>query len=101
MSNVLHVNELEFKELIKENNVFVDFYADWCGPCKMLGPSIEKLADAHPEIKVVKINTDEETSLAISYGVQSIPALFFIKDGEVASQQLGFVPYNTLEEMIK
>ena len=63
MSNVLHVNQQEFQDLIAHNEtVFVDFYANWCGPCKMLAPSIEKLADEHSEVKVVKIDVDRTSS---------------------------------------
>ena len=76
MSSVLHVNNQEFQSLISQNElVFVDFYANWCGPCKMLAPSIEKLAQEHPEIKVVKVDVDQETSLAMQFQVQSIPTL--------------------------
>lgn len=102
MSNVLHVNSQEFNELLSNNEVvFVDFYANWCGPCKMLAPSIEKLADEHPEVKVVKIDVDQEQTLAIQYQVQSIPTLITFKNGQPVARQLGFIPYETLESMIQ
>lgn len=102
MSNVLHLNNQEFQELISHNElVFVDFFANWCGPCKMLAPSIEKLADEHPEVKVVKIDVDKEGDLAMEYQVQSIPTLITFKNGQPVARQLGFVPYQTLEDMIK
>ena len=101
MSNVFHVNTQEFQSFITNNEVvFVDFYANWCGPCKMLAPSIEKLAEEHPEVKVVKIDVDQETSLAMQYQVQSIPTLITFKNGQPVARQLGFVPYETLENMI-
>lgn len=102
MSNVLHVNTQEFNNLISTNDVvFVDFFANWCGPCKMLSPSIEKLAEEHPEIKVAKIDVDKETNLAMQYQVQSIPTLITFKNGQPVARQLGFVPYEQLEDMIK
>lgn len=102
MSNVLHVNTQEFQDVISNNElVFVDFYANWCGPCKMLAPSIEKLADEHPNVKVVKIDVDQEPSLAMQFQVQSIPTLITFKGGQPVARQLGFVPYQVLEDMIK
>lgn len=102
MAEVLQVNSQEFNEVIANNElVFVDFYANWCGPCKMLAPSVEKLAAEHPEVKVVKVDVDQEGSLAMQFGVQSIPTLIVFKNGQLANQQLGFVPYEALENMIK
>ena len=102
MSNVLHLNTEEFLETLKNNEVvFVDFYANWCGPCKMLAPSIDKLAEEHPEVKVVKINVDNEERLAYEYGVQSIPTLITFKAGQPVRRQMGFLPYEMLEDMIK
>lgn len=102
MSNVLHVNTQEFQDVISNNElVFVDFYANWCGPCKMLAPSIEKLADEHPNVKVVKIDVDQEPSLAMQFQVQSIPTLITFKGAQPVARQLGFVPYQVLEDMIK
>lgn len=102
MSNVLHVNTQEFQDVISNNElVFVDFYANWCGPCKMLAPSIEKLSDEHPNVKVVKIDVDQEPSLAMQFQVQSIPTLITFKGGQPVARQLGFVPYQVLEDMIK
>lgn len=102
MSEVIHANQEQFNELIQgEDVVFVDFYADWCGPCKMLAPSVDKLAKEHPEVKVVKVNVDNEGMLAQTYQVQSIPTLLVFKNGQVVNKQMGFVPYNTLETMIK
>ena len=76
MSNVIHANTQEFKDLVSNNEVvFVDFFANWCGPCKMLAPIVEQFADKHPEVKVVKIDVDQEQSLAMEYQVQSIPTL--------------------------
>ena len=102
MSNVLHVNAQEFNDLISNNGlVFVDFFASWCGPCKMLTPSVDKLAAEHPEAKVVKVDVDQENALAMQYGVQSIPTLIVFKNGQPVNRQMGFVPYEALENMLK
>lgn len=99
---IKHVKTNEFDNIINSHKiVFVDFYADWCGPCKMLAPSVEKLANEHEEVQVVKINVDEEPSLAMKFGVQSIPTLITFKDGQPVNRQLGFMPYEALEDMIK
>ena len=102
MSNVLHVNAQEFNSLISNNElVFVDFFASWCGPCKMLAPSIDKLADEHPEAKVVKVDVDQENALAMQFGVQSIPTLIVFKNGQPVNRQMGFIPYEALENMLR
>lgn len=102
MSNVIHANGSEFNDLIANNElVFVDFFAQWCGPCKMLAPSIDKLADEHPEVKVLKIDVDQENGLAMQYGVQSIPTLIVFKNGQPVNRQMGFMPYEALEQMLK
>ncbi len=102
MSNVIHANTQEFQELLSQNEVvFVDFFATWCGPCKMLAPIIEQLADKHPEVKVVKIDVDQEPSLAMQYQVQSIPTLITFKNGQPTQRQLGFMPLEALENMLK
>lgn len=102
MSNVIHANTQEFKDLVSDNEVvFVDFFANWCGPCKMLAPIVEQFADKHPEVKVVKIDVDQEQSLAMEYQVQSIPTLITLKNGQPVARQLGFMPLEALEDMIK
>lgn len=102
MSNVIHANTQKFQELLSQNEVvFVDFFATWCGPCKMLAPIIEQLADKHPEVKVVKIDVDQEPSLAMQYQVQSIPTLITFKNGQPTQRQLGFMPLEALENMLK
>ncbi|NBK96526.1 MAG: thioredoxin [Erysipelotrichia bacterium] len=102
MSKVLHPNKNEFENIVKEGGVvFVDFYADWCGPCKMLGPEIEKLADAYDgKAKVIKVNVDKEQALAMDFQVSSIPALFVIKNGSVVAKAAGYSPFPALAKMI-
>lgn len=87
----------EYLEAIKNGRVLVDFYADWCGPCKMLAPIVEKVADEHPEVDVIKVNVDEAPSIAALYGVYSIPTLIYFENGELGRQQAGYMP----EEMVK
>ena len=91
------------QEVMKaEGTVLVDFYADWCGPCKMMGPVVEKLADEYDKVaKVGKVNIDDEELLAAKYGVMSIPCFVIIKDGKVIDQALGAMPKEALEEKLK
>lgn len=77
-----------------------DFYADWCGPCQMMKPTIEEFEKAHPEIKVKSINIDEEEELAEKYGVSSIPCLVVMKDGEEVRREVGVMPLKKLEKFV-
>ena len=79
--------------------VFVDFYADWCGPCKMVSPVIDKLAEEYEgKIKVGKVNVDENGDLAVRYGIMSIPNMVFFKNGEVADRVVGAIPKPAMKE---
>ncbi|MDC3210907.1 thioredoxin [Saprospiraceae bacterium] len=84
-------NIADFKSTIESGKpVLLDFYANWCGPCRALLPTVEKLAEAHSEdFEIVKINVDSNQELAQQFGVKSIPALFFLKDGEVQERLIG------------
>ncbi len=81
--------------------VLVDFYADWCGPCKMMGPVVEEIAGEESGVKVCKINIDEEMELAQRFGVMSIPTFIAFKNGEVAGRQVGAVSKNALLDLVK
>jgi thioredoxin 1 len=82
--------------------VMVDFYADWCGPCKMMGPMVEKLANAYDgKIKIGKLNVDEQPALADQYGVSSIPNFVFFKNGKVVDQAIGAMPEAMLNDKLK
>ena len=81
--------------------MLVDFWAAWCGPCKMIAPAVEEVAEDHPEIKVCKLNIDDEPQLAMQYGVMSIPTLMVFKNGEVAQTAIGLRPKNEIEELLK
>ena len=102
MSNVLHVNSSEFNDVVANNDlVFVDFFATWCGPCKMLAPVLEEVAQELPTVTFAKVDVDQENALAMQYGVQSIPTLIVFKNGQPVNRQMGFVPYEALENMLK
>ena len=90
------------EEVLKSDKpVLIDFWASWCGPCKMLAPSVERLAKEHPEIKVGKVNVDEEQELAGRFGIMSIPTLILFENGKAVDQMMGFRPYESLEELIQ
>ena len=86
---------LEAKE-----TVLVDFWASWCGPCKMIGPIIDQIADERTDIKVCKINVDEEQELAVQFKVMSIPTLLVFKEGKVVNQSLGAKPKTAILAML-
>ena len=92
--SIIHVTTENFEESVLKNNktVILDFYADWCGPCRMLAPVLEKIAAERDDVAVAKANVDDYPELAQAYGVTSIPALFVIKNGEVSNQGVGFMP---------
>lgn len=100
--SVLHVTKENFHEevLQSEKPVLVDFFASWCGPCRMLSPVLDQIATERPDIKVVKINVDEEQELAAQYRVVSIPSVFVIQNGEVLAQSLGAKPKSQLLAML-
>ena len=83
------INKAEFEETIKEGVTLVDFFATWCGPCKMLGPVLEELSTEIPDVKFVKVDVDDEPELAEKFGIMSIPSVFLFKNGEVAGSFLG------------
>lgn len=94
---VINYDGNNFKELINER-VLVDFYANWCGPCKMLGPVLEAVSD---EIKVLKVNVDNNQELAREYGVMSIPCVILFENGREVKRNIGFMPEAKLREFVK
>ena len=89
-------------EIVKADKpVLVDFWASWCGPCRMLSPTIDEIAEEHPEIKVSKINIDDEAELAIRHGVMSVPTLMIFKNGEIAQTAVGVRPKDEILDLLK
>ena len=91
----------EFDEVVKEGRVLVDFYAVWCGPCKMLAPIVEKVAEEHPEIAFVRVNVDEAPDLAARFGIASIPTLFYFNNGETKNSLVGYVDEDTVKQFVE
>ena len=99
MVNMFNESNFEAEVLKSDIPVFVDFYADWCGPCKMMSPVIDKLAQEYDgKIKVGKVNVDENGDLAVRYGIMSIPNMVFFKNGEVADRVVGAIPKPAMKE---
>ncbi len=98
----LSVNRAKFEELIAgDKPLLVDFWASWCGPCRMMAPIVEEVAKEHPEIAVAKINVDDEPELAQKYKVMNIPTLLLFRGGDIIKRQIGAVSKSRLEEMFK
>ena len=87
--------------LKSEKPVVVDFWAEWCGPCKMLAPALEEISDANADVTIAKLNIDENPELAAQYGVRSIPTLIAFKGGEPSDMKVGAVPKSSLEGWVK
>jgi len=99
--SVQKLNQNNFNNAIANGTTLMDFYADWCGPCRMVGPVVEEIANEYPEYKICKINVDEQPELAASFQVMSIPSLFVMENGKVINQALGAKTKTQLLEMLK
>ena len=101
--DILRVTSQNFEEevLKSDKTVLVDFYADWCGPCKMLSPIVDEVAKEMSEIKVVKVNVDEAQDLAMNHQVMSIPTLVVIKDGKEAKRSVGLIDKSEIKNLVK
>ena len=88
--SVLHITADTFEEVIQsEKPVLIDFWATWCGPCRMMGPIVDAFAESHPDVVVGKVNVDEEGELAAAFGIQSIPTLVVLKGGKTTAMAVG------------
>ena len=94
------VNKVEFDEIIKNGITLADFYADWCGPCKMLSPVLEELSEEYKDINFIKINCDNEMELAERYGIMSIPAVFIFRNGDMIANTGGYRPKPDMKKFI-
>lgn len=90
---VISINKGNYDALVSENEkLLLDFYADWCGPCRMLSPIVEEIANEHPEFVIAKVNVDDEGELAMRFDVSSIPTLVVLKNGETVNRAMGVRP---------
>lgn len=100
--SVLKVNLNNFETVTNsEKTVLLDFYADWCGPCRMVSPIVDEIAEENPQYLVGKINVDEETKLAADFGVGSIPTLIVMKNGKIVEESVGARPKEQILKMLE
>ncbi|MBS7073496.1 MAG: thioredoxin [Haemophilus parainfluenzae] len=103
MSEVLHINDADFETTVVQSDipVLVDFWAPWCGPCKMIAPILDEIAPEFAgKVKIVKINVDDNQLVAGQFGVRSIPTLLLFKNGQLVATQVGALPKNQLAAFI-
>ncbi|MBQ7406222.1 MAG: thioredoxin [Clostridia bacterium] len=98
--SVLKLNNDSFDEAVKDGRVLVDFYADWCGPCRMMAPILEAVSEERADLKVAKVNVDESSELAAKFGVMSIPTLVLLNDGDEIKRIVGARPKDALLQEI-
>lgn len=100
---VLHINQDEFQKEVMESSkpVLLDFFATWCGPCKMLGKVLEELGDEQDDFKIVKVDIDQNRALTREWNISTVPSVFMIKDGEVKDSAVGFLPKAVLTQKMQ
>ena len=100
--SIIHANKNNFNELLNdEKTILLDFFATWCGPCRMIAPALEEISQEHPEYKIIKIDVDEEPEIAVNYGVSTIPTLIVMKSGNIVSQSVGAKPKAQILQMLE
>ena len=97
---VITTENFDSEVLKAEGTVLVDFWATWCGPCRMLSPIVDEVASEHPDVKVGKINVDEQPELAQQFGIMSIPTLLVFKNGEKVQESVGLIPKEKVEALL-
>jgi thioredoxin len=100
MADNVKTDDFDSEVLQSDQAVLVDFWAEWCGPCHAIAPVLDQIADERSDLKVVKLNIDEEPAIAQRYGVMSIPTLILFKDGEPQAAAVGAMPKSMLEERL-
>lgn len=98
---IVDENNFESEVINQKGLVVVDFNADWCGPCQMLKPVLEQLANEEKNVKFVSVNVDQNQSLAREYGVMSIPCVVLLRDGQELTRNVGFAPKSVLQDLLK
>lgn len=98
--SVIHLDKEDFNDIISNGKVVVDFFATWCGPCKMLGPVFEKVSDEVNDVKFVKLDVDKFNDIARQYGVMSVPTLILFENGKEVKKEIGFMSEDKLKEFI-
>ena len=100
--SVMHIHKDNFQEEVMnaDRPVLLDFWASWCGPCQMLGPVIDQIADEQDEVKICKVNVDEQPELASQFGVMSIPTLVVMKEGKITNKSVGAKPKEQILAML-
>lgn len=97
---IIDLNNEDFNTEINNGLVLVDFYATWCGPCKMMHPIIEEISNNYPDLKIIKVDVDKHEDLARNYAVMSIPTIILFKDGKIVNKNVGFISSDALKEWI-
>ncbi|MBQ1460404.1 MAG: thioredoxin [Selenomonas sp.] len=100
-TTILTNDNFQTEVLDFSGTVLIDFWAEWCGPCRMLGPVIDEVAAENPQIKVGKVNVDEQQELAAKFGIMSIPTLLVFKNGTKTNESIGLIPKEQVENLIK
>jgi thioredoxin 1 len=100
--NIIHVTSADFESSVLKSDkpVLVDFWAEWCGPCRMIAPALDEIADENRKVQIAKVNVDHEQELAHRYQVSSIPTFILFRDGQVADRMMGAMPKASFESFI-